>query len=119
MQQYYHDVREKIGSASTYTVKLTPDATEFFGDMALAHGNCDETLTSGKGDPVTWQSKWTAVLQKADGQWRTARLHASMDPIDNPLAAMKAGATKWTFAAGGLITGSLLMAIFLRWKTKA
>jgi len=104
MQKYYDEIKGKLGSGGSYTVKFVPDDTDFHGNIAVAHGTSDEAVVLGNGKRITYRSLWTAVLEKNDGQWKALRLHVSIDPIDNAFVRMKLDLTKWMhLAIGGLI----------------
>ena len=111
MQQYFDATKEQLGRGSTYTVKLKPDRTEFFGDLALARGTSDEVARLGSGREYRFTTHWTALLRKDAGGWKAHRLHVSMDPLDNPaIAARLQWRTGITAAIGVLaaITAFLL-----------
>ena len=108
MQNYYDEIKGKLGTGSSYIVKLNPDTTEFHGNIAIAHGTSNEQVTFGNGKQLAYQSKWTAVLEKNNDQWIAIRMHVSIDPIDNPFIAMKQRFTLWSYAgAAGLGCGIL------------
>ncbi len=105
MQAFYDRVREQLGPGTSYTVKLVPDHTDFYGDVAIGHGLSDERVRFGSGKELSWQTKWTAVLKKTDGAWRTSRLHVSLNPFDNPVIAARSNVTGWSLLAGGILGG--------------
>ena len=120
MQKYYEDIKAQLGEGSSFKVKLIPDRTEFFGDMAIAHGRSDESVNFANGSTLAYQTVWTAVLKKTDGQWKGARLHVSMDPVENPIIELK---TKWRerlIGGGGLLVGLVLAGamVWLRGKRR-
>jgi ketosteroid isomerase-like protein len=103
MQAFYDGIKAKLGAGSRYTVKLNPDTTDFYGDVAVGHGTSDEQVTFASGGTLAYQSKWTAVLQKQNGQWQASRLHVSLDPISNPIVAARTSMEGWLkLGAGGL-----------------
>ncbi len=110
MQAYYDTIKQRLGPDGTYSVKLLPDTTEFYGDMAIAHGRSDETVVTG-GERLEYQSRWTAVLRKTDGRWLGLRLHVSIDPIENPFVAIRVGAAKWIYAGIGFVVGALVLLV--------
>ena len=106
MQKYFDSIKERLGKNSSYTVKLNPDRTEFFGDIALAHGRSDETAKLGSGREYRFTTHWTAVLQKDAKGWKALRLHVSMDPLDNPaITARLQKRTLVVATAGVLVAG--------------
>jgi ketosteroid isomerase-like protein len=107
MQKYFDSIRERLGKNSSYIVKLDPDRTEFFGDLALAHGRSDETAKFGSGREYHFATRWTAVLRKDGGHWKAQRLHVSMDPFDNPAITARLQMRTWVIAAAGLLTAGV------------
>lgn len=111
MQKYFDSIKERLGNGSSYTVKLTPDRTEFFGDIALAHGRSDETAKLGTGREYRFTTHWTAVLRKDGGSWKAQRLHVSMDPLDNPAITARLQFRTWIAAAAGVLMAAVAFAI--------
>lgn len=103
MQKYFDSIKERLGQNSSYTVKLSPDRTEFFGDIALAHGRSDETARLGNGREYRFTTHWTAVLRKENGGWKAHRLHVSMDPLDNPAITARLQLRTWIATAVGVL----------------
>lgn len=112
MQAFIEGVQKEIGEGSVYQVKLRPGITEFHGDLAIAHGESDESVTFANGKQVAYVTKWTAVLKKVDGNWKALRLHVSLNPIDNPIIDLQHGLRNWVWAFGGLVAGILAMVLF-------
>jgi ketosteroid isomerase-like protein len=108
MQQFIEGVRKEIGEGSVYEVKLRPGSTEFHGDVAIAHGESDESVTFPNGKHIFYVTRWTAVLKKVDGTWKALRLHVSLDPIDNPIITLQEGLGRRVWAGGGLVAGIVL-----------
>ena len=121
MQTYLNEVKAQLGKDTSYTVRLRPDETTFMGDIAIAKGTSDESVRTGRGDALEWQSKWTAVLKKVNGQWLAARLHVSMNPLDNPIISVKSTAGKYLAGLAGVAVGVLLVKVvsLLRGKKSA
>ena len=107
MQKYFDSIKERLGKGSSYTVKLTPDPAEFFGDIALAHGRSDETAKLGSGAEYRFITHWTAVLRKDGGSWKAQRLHVSMDPFDNPAITARLQLRTWIAAAPGALAAAV------------
>jgi ketosteroid isomerase-like protein len=99
MQQYFDSIKARLGQGSSYTVVLKPDRSEFFGDIALAHGSSDETARLGSGRQYHFATHWTAILRKDGAAWKAHRLHVSMDPLDNPAIAARLQIRTWTVVA--------------------
>ena len=111
MQKYFDSIKERLGNGSSYTVKLTPDRTEFFGDIALAHGRSDETAKLGSGREYRFTTHWTAVLRKDSGSWKAQRLHVSMDPLDTPAITARLQFRTWIAATAGVLAAAVAFAI--------
>lgn len=111
MQKYFDSIKERLGKNSSYTVKLDPDRTEFFGNIALGHGRSNETAKLGNGREYRFTTHWTAVLRKENGGWKAQRLHVSMDPFDNPAIAARLQVRTWIAAAFGLLAAAAAFAI--------
>lgn len=107
MQAYLESVMKRLGQGATYRVKLKPDNTDFHGDVAIAHGASDETVNFPNGKAISYTTKWTAVLSKSDGKWKAARLHVSLDPINNPIVALQRNTRTWIAVGVGLLVGAL------------
>lgn len=112
MQAFIEGVQKEIGEGSVYQVKLRPGTTEFYGDLAIAHGESDESVTFKNGKQITYVTKWTAVLKKVDGTWKALRLHVSLNPIDNPIIDLKDGLRNWIWSLGGFFVGVLGVVLF-------
>lgn len=114
MEAYYEKIKKQIGSGGSYTVKLQPADTDFYGDVAVAHGSSAETVVLGNGKRIVYQSQWTAVLRKVAGKWMAARLHVSIDPIENPFITMKMKMAQAICLALGALAGLLIAWIIAR-----
>jgi ketosteroid isomerase-like protein len=115
MQTFLDGIKKQLGAGTKYSVKLNPNPTQFEGDLAMASGTSDEKVVFGNGKELNYQTKWTAILKKVDGKWFSARLHVSLDPINNPIIEMRTRMEKWTAVgialAGGVFVGILLVVI--------
>jgi ketosteroid isomerase-like protein len=114
MQAYYDKIKAQLGSGGSYTVKLDPAATDFHGDIAIAHGSSAETVVLGNGKRIAYRSQWTAVLRKIGGKWSAARLHVSINPIENPFVTLRLRATKGICLAIGVVAGLLIAWVIAR-----
>jgi len=111
MQKYFDSIKERLGKNSSYSVKLNPDRTDFFGNIALAHGRSDETAKLGNGREYRFTTHWTAVLRKDNGSWKALRLHVSMDPLDNPAITARLQVRTLIVAALGALAAAVAFAI--------
>lgn len=118
MQKYYDEIKAKIGSGGSYSVKLLPDDSNFHGNIAVAHGLSEEAVVLGNGKHINYQSHWTVVLEKTNGKWMALRLHVSIDPINNPFVAMKVAASKWLNLGIGAVVGLIGAWLIMKMKSK-
>jgi ketosteroid isomerase-like protein len=119
MQKYFDSIKERLGRNSSYTVKLNPDHSEFFGDIALAHGRSDETAKLGNGQEYRFTTHWTAVLRKDGGSWKAHRLHVSMDPLDNPAITARLQMRTWIAVALGVLAAAAAFVVGRASKRRA
>jgi len=108
MQQFLERTKEQLGNGVKCTIKLRPDDTDFYGDTAIAHGSSDETVVLGSGRSLEYTTRWTGVLRKVDGHWMAARLHVSLDPINNPIVSFRSNARALATGGVALVAGLLM-----------
>lgn len=94
-----------IGPKGTWEVKIEPDDTMFFGDIAVARGVARDHIVTERGRDYRFQWHWTLVLQKRDGEWKAIAGHGSMDPLGNPFIKVEQTWIKILFGGGGLVAG--------------
>ncbi|MCX6855584.1 MAG: DUF4440 domain-containing protein [Verrucomicrobia bacterium] len=119
MQAFFDDIKKRLGEGSSYTVKLMPDDTQFFGDIALAHGTADEMVKLGNGSSFSYTTRWTAVLRKLEGTWKAERLHVSLNPIENPIVAALTQAQSWLVGSVASLCGVVLGFLLARLRRKS
>lgn len=107
IQKYFDSVREMMGDGSSYSVKLEPDRTEFFGDIAIGHGKSAEVATWSDGREYRFDTKWTVVLRKEADGWKALRLQVTMDPFDNPVIATRLLGRTWILLAFAGLTAAV------------
>ena len=115
IQKYFESIKKRLGENSSYAVALDPDRTEFFGNIALAHGRSNETAKLGNGREYRFTTHWTAVLRKDADGWKALRLHVSMDPFENPAIAARLQVRTILVAAIGV---AVAVAAFLLGRMK-
>ncbi|MCO6047560.1 nuclear transport factor 2 family protein [Aeoliella sp. ICT_H6.2] len=114
--------REKFLQGGTYSVKLAHEPATFDGDIATCHGNSTNIMTTGEGQRYEFNSPWTAVFRKENGQWKLLRAHSSINPFSNPV--LDANIQKYLWMIGisagfiGLVVGLLAAKWIARGKTK-
>lgn len=110
MENFNEAVKAYLGEGAKHHVTLKPERSEIYSDIALARGSSDESVTM-HGKDFEYQSQWTAVFHKEEGQWKCVRLHISMNPFDNVFIDAKVNAAKWMSLVWGvlnLVAGTLL-----------
>ena len=114
LAEYWNELFEGDQSILT-SITVSPTADErtvFFGDsIGVTQGTSNDTFEFRKAGRRELTTRWTAVVEKNQGQWRVARVHMSANVLDNPvidasnaLSTLKMGAG----AAGGFVLGALL-----------
>ncbi len=98
-----------------YKVTLNPAPSQLFGDLAVAHGTCDEYVKTAAGNEFTYTSTWTAVLRRVDGKWKLVRSQVTMDPFQNSIVQYFVKKAEMGYGFGGLAIGVIggLLAGFL------
>ena len=96
-------------------------ASEFIGEnVGLADGTSKETYTFRDGDVRDMTTRWTAVLEKEEGNWKISQIHFSANILDNPVlsAAQRAAGGNIFLPAGiGFALGALIIGLLGRKKT--
>ncbi len=118
MQAFFDDIKKRLGPGSSYSIKLVPDDTQFFGDLALAHGSAEESVTMA-GKTLSYTTRWTALLRKLDGLWKAERLHVSLNPIDNPIVAARTKAQSWMVGIVAALSGIVMGFLIARLRRKS
>jgi ketosteroid isomerase-like protein len=105
MQQIFDRFKSTLGAGYIYRVTLNPERSLIYGDIAICRGTSDEYIKSGSGNEFKLQTRWTAVLQRENGQWHLLRSQVSMDPFHNPVSDYFFGSVKKIYGGGGLVIG--------------
>ncbi len=108
LQSYWLRIKALLGSGGSYAVKVNVDQTDLLGDVAVARGTTDDTAKTARFGSVDFHSHWTAVLRKDGGEWKVLRLHASMDPLENPFVTARATGRALAFGGAGAVLGLVL-----------
>lgn len=87
-----------------YTIKMDAAPTQIYGDIAVAHGTCEENAKMSVGH-FGYKSHWTAVLRRSDGQWKLIRSQFTMDPFGNSIVEYFVRQAKLWFGIGGVLVG--------------
>jgi len=118
LKQYWATIRGVIGHGGTIKTKVTFEASDITGDIAISRGKSDTAVTTKAGKVINYESQWTAVSKKQDGVWKLSRLHESIDPFNNEVdvalsryKAMKYGSISGVLA---LIIGAVSACVVMR-----
>ena len=104
LQDYWKKIQDMLGPDGTYHVKVNvPAGAMLHGDWAVARGTTED-IVNPKGREYRFNSTWTAVCQKTDGQWKLLRIQSTMDPVTN---AFVNAALLRTSVITGTIAGSI------------
>lgn len=118
----WQKTRDELLDGGTYTTDMQPELSQIIGDIAIARGNSQNILINGSGERFEFPSKWTAVLQKVDGEWKVVRAHSSLSPFDNPMlrSAVKGMMIKMGIgmSIAGLVLGWLTSWLACRFRRK-
>jgi hypothetical protein len=118
LEAYWAKIKGLLGEGGSYRVKVNvADTAILSGDLAVAHGTTEDVVNT-RGRVYRFESRWTAVCRKRDGQWKLLRIQASMDPVANPfvLSAVRATSILFGLIAGiaGLVVGWILHLLLVR-----
>lgn len=112
------------GALSLERVEVAPSPdglTEFLGgDVGYIDGTSKDVYHFKSGSAQNLTVRWSAVVEKEDGQWKIAKIHFSADILDNPIlsiAKQAAGGNMLLPALAGFAIGALLIGMLCRKKT--
>ena len=116
LTKFWSDIKALIGDGGNYSTTLEPERSVIIGDVALARGTSQDVVVTRGGQEFRFTTIWTAVLQKADGQWKVRQMQGTIDPVDNVFireftrrALLVTGAV--SAVVGGLLTWGLIVLI--------
>jgi len=97
---------------------VTDDLTTFLDESTgVVHGTSLDTYHFSDVGVREMPTRWTAVVQKADGEWKLVKVHFSANLLDNPvLDAAKASTMKLAGLAllGGIFLGAVIVYLIKR-----
>jgi len=98
---------DRILTRYTTAAKLSGHA-RFLGDgsVAIADGSMEDEFFPIIRGPFKLSSKWTATIQKANGEWKIVSLHLSANVFNNVLLDEAKSALLYT-SGGGLLGGAI------------
>ena len=111
MAKFWDWVWGLIGRNGRWETKVDPEASRFFGDIAVARGVTSDAITTEKGREYRYSWNWTLVLQKRDGRWTPVAGHGSLDPLGNPFVAAEKSWLEILFGGGGALAGLVVGAV--------
>jgi ketosteroid isomerase-like protein len=111
MQAIFDRFKNSLGPDYIYRVKLNPERSLIYGDIAVARGTSDEYVKSN-GHEFNLTTRWTAVLRRENGQWHLLRSQVSMDPFHNSVTDHFFASVKRIYGGGGLAIGAVLGLLF-------
>jgi ketosteroid isomerase-like protein len=115
MQDIFDRFKNTLGPGYTYRVKLNPELSLIYGDIAVARGTSDEYVKS-HGHEFNLTTRWTAVLRRENGQWHLLRSQVSMDPFHNSVTNYFFASVKKIYGGVGLAIG-LVVGLLLGYFT--
>jgi hypothetical protein len=102
---YWKGIQDLIGPGGTYHVAVNTDHTDLFDDVAVSHGTTDETVHLANGTDFRFNSFWTGVCHRENGEWKVLRMQATMDPVHNVFVAYQIKKTELVYGLGGVLAG--------------
>lgn len=114
---YWGQVEEFIGDGGTYQVSIDPDDSIIEGNLAIAKGRALEQVKLGSGKELEFTSLWTAIARKEGDAWKLVRIHAAIDPVDNPIIKVLQRSRQWLIGIGALLVGLVIGRLLPRRKT--
>ena len=100
--------RDKFLQGGTFAVTIEPKPTVFEGELAICRGDSTNIMVTGNGDRFEFQSPWTAVCRKENGQWKLIRAHSSIDPFSNPVLNASVKKYLWLVGLSSALAGLVL-----------
>lgn len=109
---YWKGIQDRIGPGGSYHVVVNTDKTDLFGDVAVSRGTADESVKLASGKELDFNSGWTAVCHKENGEWKVFRMQATLNPVDNVFVSLQLGKAKLLYGIGGFVAGVVVALLF-------
>jgi ketosteroid isomerase-like protein len=109
LKTYWKKIENLIGPGGSYQVKVIVEKSDLYGELAVSSGTTEDVVRLANGRELKFNSLWTTVCRKANGDWKLIRMQATMDPVDNVFISAKLKMAKLTFGVSGLVLGALLV----------
>ena len=124
--QAYHKKWFEGDDALLEKIEITAETdgqTHFTGaDTGFAYGTAQCLYHLTDGTKIDIPARWTATLQRIDGEWKVITAHLGVNVLDNPVMTASVGFWKASAAGGlggGFVLGLLLCMIRGRRKSHA
>lgn len=108
LKAVWKKIHERIGANGSYTVKMDPDLSDLYGDIAVTHGKAYEHIRTSTGQEVDLQTYWMAIAHREKEGWKFFRAQSTMDPFNNPVIDIIQKTKRLMFGLGGLVFGILI-----------
>jgi ketosteroid isomerase-like protein len=107
LKTYWEKIQNLIGPGGNYHVTVNLDKTDLYhDDLAVSRGSTDDTVHLGNGKDLHFNSLWTAICHKEDGNWKVIRMEAAMDPVNNVFVALQLAKARLLFGTVGTASGA-------------
>lgn len=117
----WNETRTKMLENGSYQVKLNPERSLIFGDVALARGTAEHRIIKSSGKTYILNGQWSVVLRKKANDWKILRAHSSVNAFNNSMLEDYVQTQLIKVGSAALIVGLLLGIIatyfFLKHKT--
>jgi ketosteroid isomerase-like protein len=118
LESYWRKIQSLIGPGGSYQVKVNVEKSDLYGDLAVSSGTTDDVVRLANGQELKFNSLWTTVCRKENGDWKLIRMQATMDPVENVFVSAKTKMAKLTYGAGGAILGAVMVLAAWMFKRK-
>jgi ketosteroid isomerase-like protein len=115
---YWKGIQDLIGPGGSYHVTVNTDKTDLFGDISVSRGTTDESVRLANGKELDFNSYWTAVCHKENGEWKVFRMQATLNPIHNVFVSLQLGKAKLIYGIGGFVVGVVLVLLLQFFRSK-
>ena len=109
LESYWKKIQSIIGQGGSYHVNVNVSKSDLYGDTAVSSGTTEDVVRLANGRELKFNSLWTTVCRKENGDWKIIRMQATMDPVENVFVSARLKIAKLTFGVGGFVLGALLV----------
>ncbi len=90
---------------------------KFYGDIAVADGTTADEFFPWKRGVFKFNSNWSGIMARVDGQWKLLSLHLSTNVFNNPLLD-EYKEMLWYIGVGAFGAGLVLMFLIMRFAQR-